>query len=204
MQIYSTTLRSFTAATSILLGMATSCVSLATEPADRKPNIVFIVADGVGYEDAGVPDAKKAATPNIDALAKGGARFTSGYSSSPVSGPSLAAIVTGRYPERFGFEANAEGDAAPTDHGTRALDAAQVTLAQRLKAAGYATGLFGAWDLGSGQGAAPTERGFDEFYGVLSDHGQGWRCRRSASRSQGGRTGAHSTFADIPQSEAQL
>jgi arylsulfatase A-like enzyme len=171
MQIGFNAMTSVAVASSLVLGIAASGVSPAAEAVTRKPNIVFIVADGIGAANAGTPESKEPATPNIDALAKAGAQFTSGYSSSPVSGPSLAGLLTGRYPQRFGFEANAEGDALPADRGARALDAAQVTLAQRLKSDGYATGLFGAWDLGSGQGAGPTEHGFDEFYGVLSDHG---------------------------------
>jgi arylsulfatase A-like enzyme len=171
MQLNPKTLRSLVAATSMMVGLTASRISLAAEPVSRKPDIVFVVGDGVGYDDAASSGSKESLTPNIDALAKSGAKFTSGYSGSPVSGPSLAAVLTGRYPQRFGFEANAEGDAEPSDHGPRALDGAQVTLAQRLKAAGYVTGLFGAWDLGSAQGLGPTERGFDEFYGVLSDSG---------------------------------
>jgi arylsulfatase A-like enzyme len=138
-----------------------AAVSLA---ADRKPNVVIIVADGPGRPPQG---DKGAATPNIDALAKRGATFTNGYAAAPVPGPNSAALLTGRYPQRFGFDANAEGEPSPADHGKRALDLAQSTLAQDLKAAGYTTGIFGNWYLGAGEGYLPTQRGFDEFYGAL-------------------------------------
>jgi arylsulfatase A-like enzyme len=169
MQIRLNALRTLAAASSLVIWVVSSGVAMAADWRSGKPNIVFIVADGVGYDEVALAGSKQSPTPNIDALAKAGARFTEGYSSSPVTGPSLAAILTGQYPQRFGFEANAEGDAARSDHGPRALDAKQVTLAQRLKVAGYAPGLVGAWDLGSAQGTVPTERGFDEFFGVLSD-----------------------------------
>jgi arylsulfatase A-like enzyme len=140
-------------------------VSFAT---DRKPNIVVIVADGRGSRSQ---SDKGSATPNIDAMAKGGTTFSNGYAAAPVAGPNSAALLTGRYPQRFGFDADAEGEPAPADHGKRALDIAQSTIAQDLKAAGYKTGIFGDWYLGSGEGYLPTQRGFDEFYGVVASGG---------------------------------
>jgi len=152
------------AAAALLLGSApTYCLA-----ADRKPNIVIIVAEGAPSHGD-----KDVATPNIDALAKSGTTFAHGYSAAPLPGPSSAALLTGRYPQRFGFDADAEGEPAPADHGKRALDLAQSTLAGDLKAAGYTTGIFGNWYLGSGDGYLPTQRGFDEFYGVLSSGGAG-------------------------------
>ncbi|MBI4976915.1 MAG: sulfatase-like hydrolase/transferase [Spirochaetes bacterium] len=132
---------------------------------EEKPNIVILYADDLGYADTAVYSCKDIPTPNIDALAKNGVRFTNGYVSGCVCSPSRAGLVSGRYQQRFGFDANAEGKSAPDDTGPRALDIKQVTIAQRMKALGYATGIIGKWHLGSDTGYRPTERGFDEFFG---------------------------------------
>lgn len=134
--------------------------------ADRPPNVVIFVADDMGYADCGVYGSKDIPTPHIDALAAGGVRFTNAYTSGCVCSPSRAGLLSGRYQQRFGFDANAEGGPAPTDRGPRALDIAQVTFAQRMKALGYATGIFGKWHQGDEPGYRPTERGFDAFYGI--------------------------------------
>jgi arylsulfatase A-like enzyme len=133
----------------------------APAPATR-PNVIFIVADDLGYADVGAqgidPDVK---TPNIDALAKAGARFTSAYVSSPVCSPSRAGLLTGRYQERFGHELN------PIDEEKFGLPLDQVTLADVFKRAGYATGAIGKWHLGHRPEYRPMRRGFDEFFGFL-------------------------------------
>ena len=121
----------------------------------------------MGFADCGVYGCKDIPTPNIDRLAASGVRFSNGYTSGCVCSPSRAGLISGRYQQRFGFDANAEGGAPASDKGPRALDIQQVTFAQRMKAMGYATGLFGKWHLGSGDGYRPTERGFDEFYGFF-------------------------------------
>jgi arylsulfatase A-like enzyme len=132
-----------------------------------KPNVVLFVADDMGFADCGVYGCKDISTPNIDSLAKHGVRFTHAYTSGSVCSPTRAGLMTGRYQQRFGFDANAEGKAAPGDKGPRALDLQQVTMAQRMKALGYTTALIGKWHLGASPGYLPTERGFDEFYGYL-------------------------------------
>lgn len=131
-----------------------------------KPNIVLFVADDMGFADSGVTGCKDIPTPNIDALAKNGVRFTQGYTSGCVCSPTRAGLVTGRYQQRFGFDANAEGQ-NKTEKEPRALDLKQTTLPQRLKALGYATGMVGKWHLGSQDGYLPNQRGFDFFYGIL-------------------------------------
>jgi len=125
-----------------------------------KPNFLLIVADDLGYGELSCQGNAQLATPNVDSLAKQGIRFTSGYVSGPVCGPSRAGLLTGRYQQRFGFEFNLTS--APGG-----LPAGQKTLADRLKAAGYATGLFGKWHLGTGKPSHPTQRGFDWFYGFM-------------------------------------
>src|SRR5262245_59782106 len=131
--------------------------------AARKPNILIIVADDMGYADLGVQGCKDIPTPNIDALANAGTRCTSGYVSGPYCSPTRAGLMTGRYQTRFGheFKPGAKGSA---DVG---LPVSQTTLADRLKAAGYATGLVGKWHLGDDAKFHPQKRGFDEFFGFL-------------------------------------
>lgn len=137
----------------------------AAETAAR-PNVILFVADDMGFADCGVYGCKDIPTPNIDTLAKNGVRFTHAYTSGCVCSPTRAGLISGRYQQRFGFDANAEGK-GPGDKGPRALDIQQVTFAQRMKTLGYATGLVGKWHLGAEPGYLPTDRGFDEFYGFL-------------------------------------
>jgi arylsulfatase A-like enzyme len=137
----------------------------------KKPNIVVLYADDLGYADLSATGCKDVATPHIDSLAKNGVRFANGYVTACVCSPSRAGLMTGRYQQRFGFDANAEGG-RNTDKGPRALDLKQVTFAQRFKELGYATGLVGKWHLGAQGDYLPTKHGFDEFYGLLS-HGIG-------------------------------
>jgi arylsulfatase A-like enzyme len=129
----------------------------------RQPNIVLIVADDMGYGDIGVHGSKDIPTPNIDSLARAGVRFTDAYVTGPHCSPTRAALLTGRYQQRFGHEVNMGGGAGP-DAG---LPSSETTIANRLKAAGYRTALFGKWHLGSAERLHPLARGFDEFYGFL-------------------------------------
>ena len=140
-----------------LLG-ATSSAS-AGEP-KKRPNIVIILADDMGYADVGFHGCKDIPTPNIDSLAKNGVRFTSGYVSGPYCSPTRAGLMTGRYQNRFGHEFNPGG-------GKQGMPVDQVTIAQRFRAIGYTTALIGKWHLGSEAKMIPTERGFQEYYGFL-------------------------------------
>ena len=135
----------------------------AAEPSagDARPNILFIVGDDMGYADVGFHGGKDVPTPNLDALAASGVRFTSGYVSGPYCSPTRAALLTGRYQNRFGHEFN------PGGGGAAGMPTNQVTIANRLKAAGYRTALVGKWHLGGAEGMRPLERGFDEFFGFL-------------------------------------
>lgn len=127
--------------------------------AEKKPNILIIVGDDIGYADVGFHGCKDIPTPNLDALAASGVRFTSGYVSGPYCSPTRAGLLTGRYQQRFGHEYNPSGR-----HG---LPLTETTIADRLKSAGYITGLVGKWHLGESPDMQPQKRGFDEFFGFL-------------------------------------
>jgi arylsulfatase A-like enzyme len=130
----------------------------------RQPNVLIIVADDMGYADIGVHGSRDIPTPNIDSLAFGGIRFTNAYVSGPYCSPTRAGLMTGRYPQRFGHEFNLGIGPANAENG---LPLTERTMADRLKAAGYRTALFGKWHLGSAEKFHPMSRGFDEFFGFL-------------------------------------
>lgn len=129
----------------------------------ERPNIIIILADDLGYGEVGVQGGP--ATPHLDRLAAEGARFTDFYANHPVCAPSRAALMAGRYQQKIGFENN-PGTARNSDESF-GMDVASPTLAQRLKAEGYATGMVGKWHLGISPDRVPTARGFDMFYGFL-------------------------------------
>jgi arylsulfatase A-like enzyme len=135
------------------------------EPVKKKPNIVLIVADDLGYADIGVHGCRDLPTPHIDSLANNGARCTDAYVSCPVCSPSRAGFLTGRYQQRFGHWYNPGPPAqASPEFG---LPLTEVTLADVVKRAGYVTGMVGKWHLGLKPEFHPMKRGFDEFFGFL-------------------------------------
>lgn len=149
--------------------VATTCIAVAINTPQgvaqqRRPNIVVIVADDMGYGDLGAYGCRDIPTPNIDALAAGGIRFTDAYVSGPYCGPTRAGLLTARYPQRFGYEFNIGIMKAHEDAG---LPVTERTLADHLKEAGYRTALIGKWHLGTAPQFFPTRRGFDEFFGFL-------------------------------------
>jgi arylsulfatase A-like enzyme len=125
------------------------------------PNIVYIVADDMGWADAGF-HGSDIATPNLDALAKGGAMLEQFYT-QPMCTPTRAALMTGRYPMRYGLQTGVIPGA-----GTYAIPMDEYLLAQTLQDAGYTTALVGKWHLGHAKPEFwPRQRGFDQFYGAL-------------------------------------
>ena len=134
--------------------------------AERKPNILLIVADDLGWgELTSQGFTHDIPTPNIDSIAKNGIRFTNGYVSGPYCSPTRAALLTGRYQQRFGHEFN---PGPPSEANAKiGLSLEETTIADRLRAAGYATGWFGKSHLGTAPEYHPQKRGFDEFYGFL-------------------------------------
>ena len=146
--------------------------SVSAQPTKRKPNILVIVADDLGYGDIGVHGGKAVPTPNIDKLARMGTRCTSGYVSAPYCSPSRAGLLTGRYQTKFGHEFNPH--VGP--EGKLGLPLAERTIADLLRAAGYRTALIGKWHLGFSKVHHPQARGFDEFFGFLvGAHNYAWR-----------------------------
>jgi arylsulfatase A-like enzyme len=131
--------------------LSSAAVALAASP---KPNFIVIMTDDQGSHDLGCYGAADLKTPNIDALAASGARFTHWYSNAPVCAPSRAALMTGRYPVRAGVPSNGNE-----------LTPQQKTTAALLNSAGYATALTGKWHLGDKPETVPNAHGFDYFYG---------------------------------------
>lgn len=143
-------------------------VSLAASAANQ-PNIVFILADDLGYTDVACYGSKFYETPNIDRLAGQGMRFTDGYTCGPNCQPTRAALMSGQYMPRTGIYTVGGIDRfnwqsrplRPVDNVTR-LPLEKITIAQSLKQAGYATGMFGKWHLGNNGSYHPGKRGFNE------------------------------------------
>jgi len=128
---------------------------------DPRPNILLLFADDMGYGDLGSTGSPDVKTPHIDALKHHGLSFTQAYVSAPQCSPSRAGLMTGKYQQRFGHEANAELPFVQTF----GLDTGQKTFARFMKDEGYRTLGFGKWDLGSIPSATPWTRGFDHFFG---------------------------------------
>lgn len=132
--------------------------------AGAAPNVVLIVSDDQGYADISCyPHPDEVQTPNLDRIAREGARMTSGYASCPVCAPTRAGLLTGRYHQRFGFYTAADSRAG--------LPKSETTIAEILGDHGYAMGVFGKWHLGYAPQYRPLERGFDTFYGFLGHGG---------------------------------
>jgi arylsulfatase A-like enzyme len=148
-------------AVGLSLGLWLTPAAAVSKPSISKPNIIVILADDLGYGDTNVYGSKIVRTPNIDALAASGVRFTDGHVTHPVCSPSRAGLLTGRYQERFGWEFNPKGR---DKRAGASLD--EIMLPQAMKAAGYATGMIGKWHLGQSGSYYPTARGFDSFFGM--------------------------------------
>ncbi len=142
-------------------------MSPAAALAAAKPNVLLFYVDDMGWAQPGCFGGKLAPTPNIDALAAGGVRFTDGYSSGCVCSPGRVGLLTGRYQARTGHDAN------PNRAGKELL-LSETTMAQRMKALGYATGIVGKWHLGNTSPEfLPAARGFDFSMGTVGNLGEG-------------------------------
>ena len=132
-------------------------------PPESPPSVVLVIADDAGWIDFGFNGATEIATPEIDRLAAEGLTFDACYVTASVCSPSRAGMLTGRHQQRFGHEYNLPGTAPRSDAG---LPLDEITIANRLRDAGLATGLVGKWHLGLADRFHPTRRGFDEFHGL--------------------------------------
>jgi arylsulfatase A-like enzyme len=137
--------------------------------AAQKPNVLVLYLDDMGWAQPACYGGKLAPTPHMDSLAKNGVRFTNGYVSACVCSPSRVGILTGRYQSRTGHDANSNEGKNPE---TKNLVLSETTMAQRLKAMGYATGIFGKWHVGATSPEyLPASRGFDESFGTVGNLG---------------------------------
>src|SRR5688572_17970328 len=162
------------------VGTAAAATAAGSQRSDAavRPNIVFILADDLGYGDLscyGRPDYQ---TPVLDALARQGLKFMSAYAAAPVCTPTRCAFATGRYPQRTEVGLHEPLTARDRDKG---LPADQPTIASLLKANTYDTALIGKWHLGWKPEFGPNRHGFDEFFGILSGAGDYFTHRSSDS-----------------------
>ncbi|HBE67240.1 MAG TPA: N-acetylgalactosamine-6-sulfatase [Planctomycetaceae bacterium] len=146
-----------------ILSLVVVLISHANAPA-AKPNIVFILADDLGYRELGCYGQEKIKTPNIDRLAAEGMRFTQHYCGNAVCAPSRCVLLTGKHP---GHAFVRDNKSTPPE-GQWPIPAEEVTLPELLTGAGYATGVFGKWGLGGpGSSGQPDNQGVDRFFGYL-------------------------------------
>jgi arylsulfatase A-like enzyme len=165
-------MKSFCVPRTLLVTLALLLAGPLAWAADPKPNVIFIMTDDQGSVDAGCYGAKDLVTPGMDRLAAQGVRFTQFYSAAPVCSPSRAGMLTGRYPWLVGMPNN--GPAPPSEADDQletltgdGLRAAEKTMADMFRSAGYATAHVGKWHLGSGAGHKPLDHGFDYSFGFM-------------------------------------
>ena len=150
----------------IVVALFLTALPLYAADKPRRPNVVILLADDLGYADVGFQGCKDILTPHIDALAKAGIRCTNGYVSGPYCSPTRAGLMTGRYQTRFGHEFNPGGK-----DDNAGLPQTETTMADRFKANGYATGLVGKWHLGAAAPLQPHKRGFQDAFGTKPGDG---------------------------------
>lgn len=160
-------------------GLPSFCAEMVSPATAKRPNVVFILADDLGYADLGCYGQKKIKTPNIDRLAAEGMRFTQAYSGNPVCAPSRCTLMTGYHTGHAQVRNNKQvgGDAGwvlgATTGGQWPLAEGTFTVGHLFQKAGYATGAFGKWGLGRvGTTGGPQKQGFDHFFGYI--------CQRQA------------------------
>ncbi len=142
-------------------------ISFAAAKKEEQPNIIYIMADDLGYGDLGCYGQQKIQTPNIDKLANEGMRFTQFYAGAPVCAPSRCVLMTGKHTGH----GRVRGNSGKTNPMPQTIRTEDVTVAEVLKEAGYATGLIGKWGLSEENSIGhPNKKGFDYFFGYLNQH----------------------------------
>ena len=172
--------------TALGLGGLIAATSGDAAQATRRPNIVWIMPDDMGYGDLGCYGCKDFPTPNIDRIAAEGVRLTSFYAAAPVCTPSRGCSLTGQYPDKLGL-----GGALM---GKGGMPSEVVTIAEVLKDAGYATGLVGKWHLGYGGDKLPNNQGFDTFYGHRGGKIDYFAHSDTAQKVEGSNLGKHDFY----------
>ena len=176
----------------LLLALAPEGTTRGQSPA--RPNIVVIFADDLGYGDLGSFGAPNVRTPRLDAMAAEGQKWTHFYV-QPVCSPSRAALLTGRLPIRNGMYGTPSGTSPKVfrDNAAEGLPAAEITVAELLKGAGYRTGMVGKWHLGQLPQFLPMRQGFDSWFGLPYSHDM----RMTVPRDNGTQTAAY--YAPKPE-----
>ena len=146
----------------ILAGVLATLASASTAAEPSRPNVIVILTDDQGTADLHIAGATDLDTPHLDALARRGVRFSQFYAAAPVCSPSRAGLLTGRHPFRAGMPTNASPEA-----GKPGMPPGEITIAEMLKAAGYATGHVGKWHLGYSTETMPLAQGFDSSFGHM-------------------------------------
>ncbi|MBT5017435.1 MAG: sulfatase-like hydrolase/transferase, partial [Planctomicrobium sp.] len=134
--------------------------------ANEKPNVVFLLCDNLGYGDIGCYGSSLHRTPHLDQMAEEGLKLTGFYVSSGVCTPSRASIMTGCYPRRVNMQKSDSGGLVLQPVSPKGLHPDEVTIAEILKEAGYATTIIGKWHLGDQPELLPTRQGFDSYFGI--------------------------------------
>src|SRR5688500_4338573 len=149
--------------------LALLCLLPGTSTPDGKPNLIFILADDLGYGELGCYGQGLIQTPNLDRMAREGLRFTQFYAGATVCAPSRSVLMTGHHHGRT----RVRGNAGQTNPKAQALRPEDTTVAEILREAGYQTALIGKWglgDVGAAETGLPQKQGFDEFFGYLNQH----------------------------------
>ncbi len=144
----------------------------------RSPNIILIFCDDLGYGDIGCFGSKVHRTPNIDSLGEAGMRLTHFYSTSGVCTPSRSSLMTGSYPRRVNMHQSANGEWVLFPVARKGLNPGEVTIAEVMKGAGYATACVGKWHLGDQLSFLPTRQGFDSYFGIPYSNDMGSKQRK--------------------------
>lgn len=152
----------------------------------KRPNIIMVLCDDLGYSDVGFNGAKDIKTPALDALATSGTKFTSAYVPHPFCGPSRAGIMTGRYAHTIGAQFNLPPNSETIGEG---IDLNEKFMSKMLQESGYRTGLVGKWHLGAIEKYHPNNRGFDDFYGFLGGghnyHPKDYKTKYAKAKERG-------------------